>query len=692
MKTSRRRSAVAKALLACLLSIAGVLAQETALASQIESENKHAVAVIIGNQTYQHQDVPRVDFAHNDADAIKRFVIDILGYREGNIIDLRDATQAQLTSTFGNRGNHKGKLWSWMRKGQSDVTVFYSGHGVPGVQDGRGYLLPVDADPETADLNGYPVDLLYENLAKLPALSVTVYLDACFSGQTPKGTLVRAASGIMVEPRLPMTAKGLTVLTAARGDQMASWDEKAKHGLFTRYLLEALHGAADRDGFGDGDGTVSLGEAQRYLDEEMTYAAKRHYRRVQTATALGDAMVTLAAVAAGVPSALAVPMTPPESPSFDVTSLDQTMVVSGASLLRVREVPGGAQVGALSSGVEVEVTGETHHEGKRWYRVALVGGVKGFVHGDYLGNPSAATKVEKAVGVFVKPTPPPAPVRPEYPVGKVLSDCDTCPEMVVVPSGSYRMGSLESEKGRDDDEGPVHRVTIPAPFAVGRFEVTVGQYRRFAEATGRGSGDGCYIYEGGVWKEDARRNWRDPGFDQDDNHPVVCVNWDDAKGFVAWLSEDTGKAYRLLSESEWEYIARARTTTRRYWGDDLDEGAVCGKANGAGGETAFDWRNTACADGYPHTAPVGQFGGNAWKVHDTIGNVWEWVEDCWVNDYEGAPADGSVRTTGDCTNRVLRGGSWFNLPRVLRSADRYWNWSGVRSSIVGFRVARTLTR
>ena len=143
--------------------------------------------------------------------------------------------------------------------------MFYSGHGVPGLQDRRGYLLPVDADPNLVELNGYPVDTLYANLNKIPAKSITVYLDACFSGDSPKGMIVRATSGISVEAVAPKKVGKLVVLTAAQGDQFASWDEDAKLGLFTRHLLEALKGAADGEDFGNGDGKVTVAEAEKYL-------------------------------------------------------------------------------------------------------------------------------------------------------------------------------------------------------------------------------------------------------------------------------------------------------------------------------------------------------------------------------------------------------------------------------------------
>jgi flagellar motor protein MotB len=266
------------------------------LISTSRASNDESVAVIIGNRTYG-EGVPAVAFAHNDADAMKRFIIGTLGYREGNIIDLRDASQAQLIAAFGNERSHQGTVWQWVRPGESDVVVFYSGHGVPGLKDHRGYLLPVDADPNRPELNGYPVDLLYSNLAKIEARSVTVLLDACFSGDSPKGMLIRATSGITVTPKLPEKREGLTILTAARGDQMASWDEAAKHGLFTRYLLEALHGSADAGRYGNGDGEITVSEVRKYLDREMTYAARRRFGREQNAGVVAPDGVVLVSAA-----------------------------------------------------------------------------------------------------------------------------------------------------------------------------------------------------------------------------------------------------------------------------------------------------------------------------------------------------------------------------------------------------------
>ena len=255
-----------------------------------------------------------------------------------------------------------------------------------------------------------------------------------------------------------------------------------------------------------------------------------------------------------------------------------------------------------------------------------------------------------------------------------FKDCEECPLMVVVPSGSFRMGSPPGETGRYDNEGPVHRVEIGEPFAVGMYEVTVGEFGRFVGETGYSSGDACYTYEGGTWEERTGRGWLNPGFAQTEDHPVVCVNWHDAKAYVGWLTSKTAEGYRLLSESEWEYATRAGTKGRYHWGSRITPGrANYGRNRG-------------------QTASVGSYSPNGFGLHDVHGNVWEWVEDCWHDSYEGAPRGGNAWTHGgDCGLRVLRGGSWDYQPGNLRSADRSGSTSGGRSGLGGFRVARTLT-
>ena len=240
---------------------------------------------------------------------------------------------------------------------------------------------------------------------------------------------------------------------------------------------------------------------------------------------------------------------------------------------------------------------------------------------------------------------------PSYEVGEVFRDCDACPEMVVIPAGTFMMGSDEG----GSYERPVHAVRIPYRFAVGKYEVTFMEW------------DAC-VSDGGCSHRPDDMGWGRGA------RPVIDVSWEDAQEYAVWLSRETGEDYRLLSESEWEYAARSGTTTRYYFGDEISPG-----------EANYDY-----SEG--RTVPVGSYPANEYGLHDMHGNVWEWVEDCWHDDYRGAPEDGSAWTA--CLNswdRVQRGGSWDSGPWGLRSANRNTNNADIRVTFSdGFRIARTL--
>jgi len=291
-------------------------------------------------------------------------------------------------------------------------------------------------------------------------------------------------------------------------------------------------------------------------------------------------------------------------------------------------------------------------------------------------------------GNDVETTADPGPVL-EYPIGEQFSDCDFCPEIRVLQPGSFTQGVSVGEQGSEPRAEQLRTVTITRPLGVGVNEVTRGQFARFVEETGY-KATGCTTYDG-EWTEQTGQGWLTPGFEQDDNHPVTCVSWADAKAYTQWLTGKTDKQYRLLSESEWEYVARAGTTTVRSWGDSPD--AACASANVAdrsAKQDYSDWEVHACNDRFTHTAPAGQFAANAFGVNDMLGNVFEWVEDCWKETYDPAVVDGSAVTFGDCERRVLRGGSWYTRPDFVRSAARNHFPPDHRSSAFGFRVAREL--
>lgn len=241
------------------------------------------VAVIIGISRYggQAKDIPPIPPAANDAAAMKRYASEALGIGEDNVIFVPNATGSQLAEVFGTERDHRGKLFNWTKAGRSRVFVYYSGHGAPAGSDGRAVLVPSDASASQLSLSGYPLDLLYANLAKVPAESVSVVLEACFSGISPAGTVVPNASPVNIKAKIPQVPANMTVITAGAADQMASWEQDRSHGLFTKHFLLGQGGEADKAPYGNGDGTVGLDELRRYLDDKVTYLARRYYGREQ---------------------------------------------------------------------------------------------------------------------------------------------------------------------------------------------------------------------------------------------------------------------------------------------------------------------------------------------------------------------------------------------------------------------------
>ncbi|MCC6777916.1 MAG: SUMF1/EgtB/PvdO family nonheme iron enzyme [Hyphomicrobiales bacterium] len=287
--------------------------------------------------------------------------------------------------------------------------------------------------------------------------------------------------------------------------------------------------------------------------------------------------------------------------------------------------------------------------------------------------------------------------------GDSFRECSDCPPMQVVPAGSFAMGSPQVEPGRSDDEddmagpgGNAVAISITRPFAIGRHEVTRGQFAAFVQATG-------YQVEPGCFARELRRqlrpelSWIRPGFEQGDNHPVTCVSWRDAMRYVQWLSGITGASYRLPTEAEWEYAARGGSSARFAFGDnELDIRRYGNGADLTSREADPDWIVAPCRDGYRFTAPVGTFAANGFGLYDLHGNVWEWTADCQTDslrgtsDRDAAPEVAVRRACTAETARMLRGGSWSDPPRRLRSAVRIAGPPDARDNIVGFRVVRDL--
>lgn len=303
---------------------------------------------------------------------------------------------------------------------------------------------------------------------------------------------------------------------------------------------------------------------------------------------------------------------------------------------------------------------------------AVLFGAGGYAHSQgpaASAVPAATSSSAVAISSAAAVIPPP---------GTVFRDCPRCPEMVVIPPGQLLMGSPPGEIERQEDEGPVHAVSIPQPLAVGRFEIT------FEEWNACVADRSCPAVEESPGPASTRSR-----------RPVVNVNHDQAQAYTEWLSERAGRRYRLLSESEWEYAARGGSEAglSRPWGNSTTR--ACQFANvldqtyrsaeNDRGASFFD-----CEDGYAKTAPVGSFKPNGFGLYDMLGNVWEWVADCYHDSYKGAPADGSAWVAPPCKRRVNRGGCWFDRPAFVRTANRSANPSTFRDQLLGFRVARAL--
>ena len=550
-----------------------------------------------------------------------------------------------------------------------DVFVFFlAGHGK--TEDGRYYFLPrdfrfrdIDDQKETLKETAVSQGQLQSWMARISAQKSVLLLDTCESGSLTKEAVHRGLAQKTAIDRLSR-AVGRTTLTAAT-DTAPALEGYGGHGLFTYTLLEAF-ARADIDG----DGEVEINELIGYVDERLPVLSESvfGYRQVPQYMSRGSIYPIGRTIELVLETARLVPRTPThvvirEAEIFDDLETRDTFAETFAPgvMVRVVERSGG------------------------WALIAADGTVIGWTEQERL---VALKEAPERRSTQSRPAHPPADQitaeeRSQSP-GTVIRDCAACPKMIVVPAGLFTMGSPSHETRRRDSEGPAHVVTFTRPFAVSKFEVTRDEFGVFATATGWTAGESCWTFEDGEWGARSGLGWSNPGYPQGGHDPVACVSWEDAMAYAGWLSRKTNKPYRLLSEAEWEYMARAGTTGPYHFGATISTE----QANYDGTYVYGDGHKGVYRE---RTVPVGRFPANNFGLHEVHGNVWEWVEDCWHDSYSGAPADGRAWATGgDCKNRVVRGGSWLNRPWNLRSANRGGYSRKLRSYIIGFRVARTL--
>jgi len=651
--------------LAALVGLAAVVGQDGGPIGQANAKEAR-VALIIGNSSYK--DAPLGNPANDASDL-------------ANALEKKGFT-VLVRENVGERGLKEAvdTFAKHLQKGGVGL-FFFAGHGIQ-LKD-QNFLVPVDIgfDSET-DISYKSVSAEYvlSRMAEAGNRVNVVILDACRNN--PFQQKGRASKGLGVM-NVGRAEKG-TFIAYATSPGSTALDGVGRNGLYTRHLLQALDSPdSDIDKvFGlvrtgvvrDTEGaqvpwTSTSVIGSFYFDVAQDLAAQQ--RPVKPLSAQPDAQSEPAPAS----------YDPVQERAFWERIKDSRSAADYSAYL---EKFGGSPRGAYA----------------RWM-VQKYGGVLPATAPSARAAAAVVTPPAQVAIIAPAPTPAPVPSAPAQAVvsggalsasGALVRDCPQCPELVVVPGGDYVMGSGKEEKFREPDEEPAHRVSVAGPIAVGKFEVTRGQYAAFVRETAREHKPGCYSNRGGRYHKDPKASWQNPGFEQKDDEPVVCVSWDDTQAYVAWLSKKTGKAYRLLNEAEWEYVARAGTRGRHYWAE-ADDAAACRYANVA--DTSFKAFSAGtqffpCSDGFAYTSPVGRFPANAFGVHDMLGNAWEWVEDCWNEGYAGAPDLAQPRLNGSCTERVFRGGAWDSRPNLVRVAYRDRESKGDCHDNLGFRVARSL--
>ena len=502
--------------------------------------------------------------------------------------------------------------------------------------------------------------------------------DSCFSGSFFK---MRAAPEVIA---LKTTQPVRQFITSGGADQQVP-----DVSVFRKEFVAALEGAADLNR----DGYILGSELGSYLEDKVTNYSRQtqtpQYGKIQDRNLDKGDFVFALANPTGPTGAVAKPLPPgPDAPVATDVSLEDIQAEAK------RRAGWDAWQGRMRSNYDkvAAMTGSPDLKAQAWQRF-----LDGYKEANPYSNEADSLRDQARSGLEeakqqaqqladgaereraarkAKPKPAASAARQSFE-----------PDMVVIPAGSFQMGSPSGEAGRYDDEGPQHRVSVES-FSMSKTEITRGQFAAFVNDSGHDAGNSCWVIENGAWTEKSGANWRNHNFSQDDYHPVVCVNWQDAQAYTQWLSRKTGKAYRLATEAEWEYAARGGADTARPWGDGAAQ--ACRHANvgdrNAKNLPGWKWETHDCDDGYAYTAPVASYTANAFGLHDMIGNAWEWVEDCWHDNYSGAPDDGSSWTSGSCDERVLRGAPWFGGPVGAHSAIRDGAAPSVRVGGFGFRV------
>lgn len=645
------------------------------ISSALAEENR--TALIIGNADYTESPLknPGND-ARDMADALTR-----IGFETTLVVDVDRRAMGKSIRDFGKKLRQRGGVGLF----------YYAGHGMQ--IDNRNYLIPVDAPMEEEDEVPYESVDVGSVLAKMESAGNSlnvIILDACRNNPFP--SQFRSSSRGLARVEAPIGS--LVVYSTAPGS--VADDGHGRNGIFTGHLLEQLRTPG-----------LSLSETVRRTRAAVVKTTKRAQVPWESSSLLNDIAFTK-------PVAVVTederPQPEPAAPKAEALTLltkrieepEESEALTAAKAFRtltVNVTPADARIRIMNivppytPGMELLPSKTydvyvTHEDFEPWRQDIRL--LKENTQLDVELSPKA---VADALAIT---TPISQSKSAQY-------DNSLAPELTRVRGGDYLMGCSTGDKSCEKYEKPAVQVQVPN-FLMSKTEVTVGQFKRFVSATGyvtdaeknAGGYKGCYVFRdvGGIsrtsakwdWNKDS--NWRNPGFAQTDNHPVTCVSWNDSVAYAQWLTEQTPGTYRLPTEAEWEFAARAGATSRFQMGDDSK--TLCQSGNGADKTVSpkgSRWASRAsCSDNHWFSAPVASFSANSFGLHDMQGNVWEWVEDTWTANHNNAISDGGANLSGDLSQRVLRGGGWDGGTQQQRLSARRLGKRMSRTSMIGFRL------
>ena len=635
------------------------------------------IALVIGNDAYEN--VTKLQKAGNDASAMAR-ELTAAGFEVQLHRDVNYRNMVKAVETLSKRIT-----------GGDEVVVFFAGHGVQ-IKTGS-FMLPIDIEATSeseVEKTAYGVNDLTEKLSEAKAAFTLVMVDACRDNPLKAaGRSVGNSRGLSaIEP-----PKGqMVVYSASRGQQaLDRLNEKDPNpnGVFTREFIARMRkpGVKIEDLVREvQDSVETLAQTVKHEQRPAIYNEARGNFYF-----FGPTTVMVGPQAPAKPEAVAPSVRPGQVQGLSLADLER----EEATRKEWADWQGRMKADFDKTAA---FAGSADLMAKAWDRFLVV-----WAQDNPMSTQDEALRAQAAAKRDVaRQASAQAPQVVAQPAaasgtGQIIKDCADCPEMVVIPAGSFTMGSSDEEQALANEGGPAatvtsrespqHSVNIRS-FVAARYAITKGEFAAFVRARGYQTeaeqGDGCRVWNGKELKNDKAADWRYVRFTQTDSHPVVCVSWNDAQAYIGWLNQTTGKTFRLLSESEREYVARAGTQTAFWWGDSI----TTAQANYGG--TGKSYNGSPKGEYRQATVPVSSFAPNPFGLYNVHGNVSEWAEDCSHDTYSGAPADGSAWTTGCSGNyRVLRGGAWRSVSAILRSALRSRNAPDYRSYDVGFRLARS---